>query len=192
MRTPADSTRTSMSIGAMHPAERLPCQPGHLVCAMARFGLCLMLTLPGCSGSTGWSDMAQNESEEFPIQWERGATHGGPTYPARLAIRSRPQMAYCPIADVPVDFNTQMVLVAAMGRVMSDQYAIRIQRVWREGSLIKVDIAIRRPSPEAKPPMKLVCPYHVVVVPRSDLNVEDFTLEPRMPKPGAASPLFGM
>jgi hypothetical protein len=107
----------------------------------------------------------------------------------QIVARSQAQMVYCPISDVPVDFSREMVLVAILGRVTSDEYAIRIQRVWREGSVIKVDVRVYRPTPSTKPEIQLACPYHVVVVPRSNLNVEGFAPEPSRLKPGA-SPLF--
>jgi hypothetical protein len=106
-----------------------------------------------------------------------------------IVARNQAQMAYCPVSDVPVDFSREMVLIAILGRVTSDQYAIRIDRVWREGSVVKVDVRVYRPPPSTQSAIRLACPYHVVVVPRSNLNIEGFAPEPSRLKPGA-SPLF--
>jgi len=152
----------------------------------------VLLTFGGCAGYAGSSGEPVQDVEEFPILWEKAGSHCGLTQPARLVARTRADMAYCPIGDVPVDFENEMVLTVTMGRVMAEGYAIRIHRVWREGSYIKVDVRIHRPTASTQSTIQLATPYHVVIVPRSDLNVEGFTVQPRAPKPGTASPLFSL
>lgn len=147
--------------------------------------LCLvagsMAALNGCS----WSQPPQQEIvEELPILWEKSGSYCNRTAPLRLVARNQAEMALCPISDVPVDFDRQMVLAATMGQVLSDGYAIRIERVYREGPFIKVDVRIYRPPPVTQPgDLRPACPYHVVVVPRSDLNVENFSPDPHRATP---------
>jgi len=149
-------------------------------------------TATGCSWIGGPSSGPDQEPQEFPILWEKAGSYCDLTRPTRLVARSQAEMVHCPIRDVPVDFSREMVLVAAMGRVTSEGYAIRIHRVWREESVIKVDVRVYRPRPSTQAVIQLACPYHVVVVPRSDLNVEGFSPEPPRPRKGDISPVRGL
>jgi len=126
---------------------------------------------------------ADDEPETFPILWQKAGAYCGRKAPLRLVARSLAEMAHCPIADVPVDFRHEMVLAVTMGQVTSDRYAIRIHRVYRDGPIIRVDVRVYRPQSSTQPTIQLACPYHVVVVPRSDLNVEDFSPTPQRAGP---------
>lgn len=137
--------------------------------------LATLTTAAGCSWPTSAGVAAYQEPDEFPILWQKAGSYCNRKTPLRLVARTQAEMAGCPIANVPADFRREMVLAATMGRVTSDQYMIRIHRVWREGSEIKVDVRIYRPRPTTQSSIQLACPYHVVVVPRSDLNVEGFS-----------------
>ncbi len=138
--------------------------------------------LSGCS-LTGSAPPVE-QVEDLPILWDKAGSYCNRTTPLRLVARNRAEMALCPISEVPVDFDHEMVLAATMGRVLSDGYAIRIERVYRQGSVIKVDVRIYRPPPVSQPSdIRPACPYHVVVVPRSDLNVEGFSPDPRRAQP---------
>jgi len=141
--------------------------------------LIISVAVGGCTGSLSMLGAADEEPEAFPILWERAGSYCSRETPLRLVARSRAEMALCPVADVPVDFSREMVLAVAMGRVTSDRYAIRIHRVWREESVLKVDVRVHRPPPSTQPSIRLACPYHVVVVQRSRLNVEGFWPDPR-------------
>ncbi len=132
----------------------------------------------GCSWSTSSGGDTEVESEDFPILWQKAGAYCSRTTPLRLVARNRAEMALCPVPDVPVDFEREMVLAVTMGQVTSDQYAIRIHQVWRDGPLIRVNVRVYRPLPSTQPSIKLACPYHVVVVPRSDLNVDGFSSTP--------------
>jgi hypothetical protein len=125
----------------------------------------------------------------FPIQWETHATYSRIARPLRLVIRDRATLAQLPLAEVPVDFDRQMVLVAALGPTASDEIAIRIARVWQEGSRIEVRVNTIHPGQDARPGTELTSPFHIVVVPTSDLPVDGFSASiPRGALRGAALP----
>jgi len=94
----------------------------------------------------------------------------------QVVVRDEAGLAQIPLQDVPVDFDEEMLLIATLGRVPSDQYSVRIERVWREGHRLRVSVVVRRPPPNA--PLAVASPYCIAVVPRSDLNVEAFHPEP--------------
>ena len=109
------------------------------------------------------------------ITWSKTGTYSDLHQPLRLVIRDSAGLAAIPVAEVPVDFRKQMVLVAALGAVPTEGYAIRITRVWRKEHRVYVDVRVTQPHPGGRPPRHALCaPYHIVVVPRSDLNVEGF------------------
>jgi len=139
--------------------------------------LLLTAALLGCPPATVAPDQTQiSQIEELPITWSKTGTYSELRRPLRLVIRDAAHLACIPVAEVPVDFSKQMVLVAARGAVPTEGYAIRITRVWREGRRIRVDVRMSQPQPGGQPPKHALCaPYHIVVVPRSDLNVEGFS-----------------
>jgi hypothetical protein len=85
-----------------------------------------------------------------------------------------------PVCEVPVDFESQMVLIAGLGPTPGSGLGIRIRRVWREGSRIRV--LERRIHPGTDEPSGLWAssPWTVVVVPTCSLNVEGYST--RVPK----------
>ena len=141
--------------------------------------ICLLLAavLPGCPPTGPAPDQKQTaQVEEMPITWSKTVTYSELYEPLRLVIRDAAHLAAIPVAEVPVDFSKQMVLVAARGAVPTEGYAVRITRVWREGRRIRVDVRVSQPQPGGQPPKHALCaPYHIVVVPRSDWNVEGFS-----------------
>ena len=94
----------------------------------------------------------------------------------QLVIRDEATLARVPIADVPVDFSRQMVLIVTLGRVVSEGYSVSIDRVWRQGWTLRVGLTVVAPPPNAGP--GVATPFCVAVVPRCDLNVADFSPEP--------------
>jgi len=127
----------------------------------------------GCGGPT--SRPTPPSSEELPILWERHGTASHVARPLRVVVRDAATLARLPITDVPVDFETQMVLVAALGPVPSDRAGVRITRVWRQGDRIHVQVRTLHPAEGGPGAPVRTSPYHVVVVPRSDLNVVGFS-----------------
>jgi len=142
-------------------------------------GILLLVTaaLPGCPPPEPMVDQSQtHQVDELDITWSTAGTYSELHQPLRLVIRDSAALAAIPVAEVPVDFNEQMVLVAALGAVPTEGYAVRITRVWRDRRRVYVDVRVTQPQPDGKPPKHALCaPYHIVVVPRSDLNVEGFS-----------------
>ena len=101
----------------------------------------------------------------------------------RLVVHDPATLASLPITVGDIDFANEMVLVAALGPAPSEQYAIRIQRVWRDGASLRAPIVVTYPPAGAPLRSRSASPYHVVVVPRSPLNVGGFQVKP----PPAAS-----
>jgi len=119
--------------------------------------------------------MLEQGPDEFPILWEQQGTYSNITQAFRVVVRDRATLARLPIAEVPVDFDRQMVLVAALGPAPTDQVGIRITRVWREKNRIRVQVQTLHPGEAKHAGLKRTSPYHIVVVPRSDLNVVGFS-----------------
>ncbi len=118
--------------------------------------------------------MLEQGPDEFPILWEQQGTYSNIAQAFRVVVRDRATLARLPITEVPVDFDRQMVLVAALGPAPTDQVGIRITRVWREKNHIRVQVQTLHPGEAKHAGLKRTSPYHIVVVPRSDLNVVGF------------------
>lgn len=115
--------------------------------------------------------------QEFPIHYSKSGKYCGATQPLRLVVRDQGCMAFVPVGDVPVDFDTEMVLFVTLGQVYSDAYDIRIDRIWQHNHLIKVAITVPQPELGQMGAPQPCSPYYLAVVPRSDLNVEGFVTE---------------
>lgn len=130
----------------------------------------------GCRSRASDIRLLPAEGEELPILHQEYGKHSHETRAMQLAIRNAQALALVPLCDVPVDFRQEMVLIVTLGRVPSDQYAIRIDRVWREGHKLRVATTVQIPPPNA--PIRMASPYCIAVIPRCDLNVADFDAEP--------------
>jgi hypothetical protein len=118
--------------------------------------------------------------EELPIVWQKTGTYSRIIRGTHVVVRNELSLARLPITEVPVDFDTQMVLVVGMGPTPSNEWGVEISRVWREGSQIRVQERTIYPGTERPLGLEPASPWAVVVVPRSDLNVERFVT--RVPK----------
>ncbi len=116
------------------------------------------------------------DGETLPIIEQIQGAHCGEYTPMKVVIRDPAAFAKLPIVDLPVDFNREMMLVVTLGDVTSDQYNVRITRVWRDGSLIRVET--RTTPPPSNAPLVRASPFCVAIVPSSDLNVAGFRTEP--------------
>lgn len=137
----------------------------------------------GCQTSNGVVDepfelqpgLSGQVREDLPLVWQQSGTYSRVNRRLRVVARDMVTLARLPLTEVPVDFKTQMVLIAAQGPVPGDQVGIRITRVWREGSRIRVQEQPLHPgSQHTDNFLDLASPWTVVVVPRSDLNVEGY------------------
>ena len=116
------------------------------------------------------------DGEELPILRQVTGAHSHETRAMHLVIRDPIALSQIPLQDVPVDFSSEMLLIITLGRVTSDQYAVAINRVWREGHVVKVAADVKYPTGQAA--VAMASPYCIAVVPRCDLNVSGFSAQP--------------
>lgn len=138
---------------------------------------CLILVAPtACHLGRLRDHSLPPEGSDLPILRQITRAHSHETRAMRIVIRDQAALARIPLTDVPVDFNKEMLLVVTLGRVPSDQYVVRIQRVWRKGGKLRVVTRLSRPAPDA--PIVMASPYCIAIVPRCDLKVSGFLPEP--------------
>jgi hypothetical protein len=75
-----------------------------------------------------------------------------------------------------VNFETEMVLAAAMGLKSTGGYSITIRRVERTADRLKIYVVEQSPGPNDIVTQALTAPFHFVAVPRTDLRPE-FVME---------------
>jgi hypothetical protein len=90
----------------------------------------------------------------------------------RVVIRNRRDWAALPLLDVPIDFDTEMALVVAMGRRIGKPYSLRVGRVWRDNRQIRVELVPNEQDPDAA--ATVAAPFAIAIIDRCDLNVEGF------------------
>ncbi|MFQ5490369.1 MAG: protease complex subunit PrcB family protein, partial [Phycisphaerae bacterium] len=132
------------------------------------------LLTAGCSLETLRPIETVQDGQELPILRDQAGTFSTFQRPARLVVRDSSTAAQLPLNLGPVDFEWQMVLVAAMGPTPTDQYGITIRRAWRDGNQVRVQVEMRYPPPGAPLRSSPASPYHAVVVQKCDLNVRGF------------------
>ena len=130
----------------------------------------------GCQGEGQVQQVNSEQAVELPILRSRNGAHSHENRAMQLVIRDAATLAKVPIVDIPVNFDREMLLIVTLGRVMSDQYSVEIDRVWREKSKVRVSTRVTQPAAGAAP--TIATPYCIAVVPRSDLNVAGFLATP--------------
>ena len=153
---------------------------GGLIAASLGFALVACLVQTGCTGGAGGVGGGSRDAsaaEDIPILWQSSGTHSRLVRRVRILARDQATLAQVPLAEVPVDFETQMVLIAGLGPTPSSEQGIRIVRVWREGSRIRVQERPIHPGADQVPGLQPASPWTVVVIPKSDLNVEGYTTQ---------------
>lgn len=124
----------------------------------------------------------------MPILRQVQGTHCHETLAMQLVIRDQATLARIPLQDLEVDFREEMLLIVTLGRVTSDQYSVRIGRVWRQKHELRVSVTVETPPVGA--PIVMASPYCIAVIPRCDLNVAGFSPEPpRRSRSWGQSPL---
>ena len=119
--------------------------------------------------------------DEWPIDWQVTGLHSSYASPERVLIRNSVDLARYPLVDVPVDFDTQMVLIVLSGTTRTNSVGVRIARIVYEGDRLRPVIRrFRTGSPD--PAAVTTAPYCIAVIWRTDLNVEGFSV------PGAVRP----
>ena len=114
-------------------------------------------------------------AEDIPILWQSSGTYSRISRRVRILARDPVTLAQIPVTEVPVNFDTQMVLIAGLGPTPSSEQGIRIVRVWRQGSKIHVQERPIHPGSERTPGLQPASPWTAIVIPKSDLNVEGYT-----------------
>lgn len=132
-----------------------------------------LLALAGCAATPPDGASVQVQ-EDQPILWQKSGTYSRIARPARVLIRDAATLAQVPVAEIPVDFQTQMVLLSALGPTPTNDFGILIARVWQQGSRIRVQERQIHPGLTEKRGLEPASPWTMVVIPRSDLNVEGY------------------
>lgn len=135
-------------------------------------GLGLLVT--GCSVGPGATIEPIADGEVLSVLRERHGTFSSIDRRLRLVIHEPATLAMLPFTVDPVDFSTEMVLLAALGPTPGDDYSIRIRRVWRDGLRLRARVEVQFPPVDAPRSGSRASPYHLVVVPRCDLRVRGF------------------
>ncbi|HEX2780360.1 MAG TPA: protease complex subunit PrcB family protein [Gemmatimonadaceae bacterium] len=116
--------------------------------------------------------MARRENAVSPF-----AVYSGYSDSARVVVRNESQWREVwariagnatPAPEAPeIDFNTEMVLVAAMGTKPSGGWAIRIDRVARRGNNAWAEVTSQQPGSGCMTSAAFTAPLDVVVVQRT-------------------------
>ena len=136
----------------------------------------ILIVLSGCATIKPNAGTPLPTEELVPVL-EKSGTYSRIARAIRVVARDQMELARIPIAEVPVDFKTQMVLIVGLGPMPTNEVGVRIARVWREGTRIRVQERRIYPGGEHAPGLELASPWTVVVVPRSDLNVQGFATQ---------------
>lgn len=142
-----------------------------------KMGLLLVGVLLSAAVGCSWDEQAvrqESGSDELPIVWQKSGTYSRMSRMTHVVVRDAQTLARIPIAEVPVDFDTQMVLIVGLGPTPSNELGVRITRVWQQGSRIRVQERRIHPGAEHAPGLEPASPWTIAVVPKSDLNVEGF------------------
>jgi hypothetical protein len=138
--------------------------------------LLLVAALAAGCGEKRSGTVRASPGEDLPILWEDSGTWSRLSRPVQLVVRDEATLAQVPLSDVPVDFERQMVLVRGLGPTSGSGIGVRIVRVWRVGSRIRVQERRIHPGLDAPRSETKSSPWTVVVVPRSDLPVEGYSV----------------
>ena len=142
----------------------------------------LMLPVLGCSlaRSPDPAEINTPSPQSIPMIWQAAGDFSPLVRANRLLVRSQADLAQLRFPTLPDRFDpdTQMLLIATMNQQPTGGYHIRIARVYRQGSKIHVDLRRYFPDPQKHPAGGPSRPFHVVAIPRSDLNVVGFSTDP--------------
>ena len=142
---------------------------------LAGIGL-IATTLFACHQTRFSTGMLPADGEELPILHRIHGAHCLETRAMQIVVRDAATLAQIPLADVPVDFRSEMLLIVTLGQVTSDQYAVDITRVWRDRGILRVETVVTAPPPGV--PVVMASPFCIAVVPQCALNVAEFATKP--------------
>jgi hypothetical protein len=151
----------------------------HIFLLAAGMGVAVLacVTLTGCTSPSGGMSRDASAAEDIPILWQTSGTHSRLVRRTRILARDQATLVQVPLTEVPVDFETQMVLIDGLGATPSSEQGIRIVRVWRQGSRIRVQERPIHPGTDRNPGLEPASPWTAVVIPKSDLNVEGYSTQ---------------
>jgi hypothetical protein len=156
----------------------MPGMPGSKLALNALMVTCSAALLVGggaCATGDKQPVAEMTPLEDLPILWQRSGTYSRISRNTHVVARDQHTLAQIPVAEVPVDFDTQMVLVIGLGPTPINELGVRITRVWRDGSRIRVQERRIHPGVGSSPGFEPASPWTIAVVPKSDLNVEGFS-----------------
>ena len=155
---------------------------------------CGLVWTAGCNGPVDRASSVQ----EVPILRRLAGSSASLREPIRVVARDWETYCQLGLPDLPVEWGREMVLVAALGPTLRRDLTLFVDRVEQRGSAIHPSVRlalVRPPEPAENNPWKQArCPFEVVVVPYSGLNVIGFTTEPperARPRGGVRLPLSG-
>lgn len=134
----------------------------------------VFITACGCGSSPSRAALEAPTAEDIPILWKKSGAYSRIARRVRVVARDHATLAQLPLTEIPVDFTSQMVLIAGLGPTPSSDQGIRIVRVWKEGTRIRVQERPIHPGLDPTPGLTPASPWTVVVIPKSDLNVEGY------------------
>lgn len=150
-------------------------------------------------GSTGCASTAARQTEPWPILKRYAAHDSNLDRPMRVVARDWAGYWQLGLPEIDVNWEDEMVLIAALGPTTRPGTGIRIREIdWNGTTLVpRVEITRSGAEPDAgsSGPLSTSSPYELVVVPASDENVAGFTNRPPPPSRSKASggfPLPGL
>jgi hypothetical protein len=140
-------------------------------------GLCAAAVICGCNQNNSQTAITSRQVEDIPILWEKSGTFSRLGRPVRILVRDPVTLSQFPLAELKVNFENEMLLVAGLGPTASSELGIRIVRVWREGSRIRVQERQTHPGLDSSSTVSPASPWTIVSIPKSDLNVQGYSTD---------------
>ena len=150
-------------------------------CRLSTWALFLVALgcVTGCQSPYVGPTTVPSGVDELPILWQASGTYSRLTRAVRLVIRDPAMLAQVPLCEVPpVDFRSQMVLIAGLGPTARNDLGIRIQSVWQERSRIRVLERQIYPGDCTESGPHPASPWTLVVVPLSHSSIEGYSTRP--------------
>lgn len=107
---------------------------------------------------------------------------GGLTEPTRKVVKDvaalqglwkRASSHRAPLpAEPPVDFTKEMFALASLGQKPTGGYSVEIVGIRQVGGKLRILVSERAPEPGEVVPQVITQPWHAVVIPRTDDEVE--------------------
>lgn len=132
----------------------------------------------GCQIDRSGPTTLPADAEELAILWRASGTYSRLAKAVRLVIRDAGTLAQVPLCEVPVNFETEMVLLAGLGPTPRSDCGIVIQHAYKQNGRIWVLERQVYPGSQMSPGLRPASPWTLVVVPRSDLDVEGYSSSP--------------